>query len=52
MITPDKQARRKVIAKIGHELPSEPSTALFTCAVSFMKNAIPGASTRKKNNKH
>ena len=45
MITPDRQASRNVIARIGHELPSELTRALPSFGLSLMKNAMPGDST-------
>ena len=48
MITPDKQASKKVIARIGHVLPNEPMRALLSLGWSFMKKAIPGDSTKNE----
>ena len=48
MITPDKHASKKVIARIGHVLPNEPINALLCFGWSLIKKAIPGDSTKSR----
>ena len=48
MITPDRHASKKVIARIGHVLPNEPINALLCFGWSFIKKAMPGDSTESR----